>query len=101
VRQLVSIHGEQRPDIHMLRYEDLVRGDAACLAALSAFLGTTVADAPAEDAKRVFSAHATSQSPSASVGRWRSDLPEPIKARATHEWTRLLTLFGYAPDLCP
>ena len=98
VRQLISIHGEHRPDIHMLRYEDLVRGDAACLAALSAFLGTPIAPAPAQDAQRVFRAHATSPSPAASIGRWQTDLPEPTRTRSTQEWSSLLTLFAYAPS---
>jgi hypothetical protein len=96
VRQLTALHGENRPDLHMLRYEDMVRGDAACFAGMSNFLGTRIEPDAGDQGEKVFRVHATSATPQSSVARWRTDLPEALKVRCAREWAGFLTRFGYA-----
>jgi hypothetical protein len=98
VRHFLVVRGENRPDIHMLRYEDLVRGDPACFAAIGDFLGTAIAPDPGAQGHAVFQKHATSATPEASVGRWRTDLPDALKARCAKEWGELFKTFGYDPE---
>jgi hypothetical protein len=95
VRHFLVVRGENRPDVHMLRYEDLVQGNMACLGAMSDFLGTPIAPDPGERGAAVFRKHATSATPEASIGRWRTDLPEALKARCATEWGEFLGVFGY------
>jgi len=94
-KQLLAIRAEQRLDIHTLKYEDMVRGDAACFAALSAFLGTAISPEVGESGEVVFRQHATSASPEASVERWRTNLPDDLKTRCAADWAEFLTVFGY------
>ena len=95
-RQLLSIRDEARSDIHILKYEEMIRGDAACFAALSGFLGVTVQPDLGADGQEVFRRHGTSLSPEASVARWRTNLPDALKQRCATEWADFLTAFGYA-----
>lgn len=95
-RQLLAIRGEQRDDIHFLKYEDMVRGDAACFAALSAFLETDIRADEGDEGQDVFARHGTSVSPAASIGRWRVHLSREQRDRCADEWQRFLNTFGYA-----
>lgn len=98
-RALHAIRGEPQDDIHFLKYEDMVREETATFAALSAFLGTTIAPASGEKLRRdVFARHGTSASPEASMGRWRSDLPAEWRVRCAREWRDFLEGSGYALD---
>jgi hypothetical protein len=94
-RQLLAIRAEALPDVHILKYEDMVRGDAACFAALSAFLDVKVEPETGVRPQEVFRRHGTSVSPQASVARWRTHLPEALKARCAQDWGHFLTSFGY------
>jgi len=94
-RQLMAIRAEGRADIHWLKYEEMVRGDAGCFSRLSAFLETPI-EADAGDAgAAVFARHATSLTPESSVARWRGNLPDELKVRCAVEWGDFLTEFGY------
>jgi len=97
-KQLLAIRGEAREDIHILRYEDMVRGDEACFAALSAFLGVRIEPDAGDKSQDVFRRHGTSVSPEASVARWRSNLPDPLKARCASDWADFFAAFGYQAD---
>jgi hypothetical protein len=94
-RQLLAIRAEALPDVHILKYEDMVRGDAACFTALSAFLDVKVEPETGVRPQEVFRRHGTSVSPQASVARWRTHLPEALKARCAQDWGHFLTSFGY------
>jgi hypothetical protein len=94
--QLRAIRAEQRSDIHVLKYEDMVHGDAACFAALSDFLGTTILPDAGQAGERMFQKHATSTSPEASVERWRTQLPAELRQRCADAWGPFLETFGYA-----
>jgi hypothetical protein len=95
-RQLLAIRAEQREDIHFLKYEDMVRGDRACFAALSAFLDTDIRPDEGDEGQDVFARHGTSVSPAASIGRWRVHLSPEQRSRCAEEWQRFLNTFGYA-----
>jgi len=95
-RQLLAIRGEQRDDTHFLKYEDMVHGDRACFAALSAFLDTDIRPDEGEEGQDVFARHGTSVSPAASIGRWRVHLSPEQRERCADEWSRFLNAFGYA-----
>jgi hypothetical protein len=94
-RQLLSIRAEGRDDIHWLKYESMVRGEAACFDGLSAFLGTAIEPEPGDAGAAVFRRHATSLTPEASVARWRTHLPPELRDRCATDWGDFLTEFGY------
>ncbi len=94
-RQLLSIRNEALPDVHILKYEDMVRGDAACFTALSNFLGTPVEPESGVRPQEVFRRHGTSVSPQASIARWRTHLPDALRERCAQDWAPFLTTFGY------
>jgi hypothetical protein len=95
-QQLRAIRAEDRADTHFLKYEDMVRGDAACFAALSEFLGTDIMPDVGASGEKVFRQHATSATPEASVERWRTDLPAELQERCATQWSAFLDVFGYA-----
>ncbi len=97
-RQLTQIRAEAGPDLCIIRYEDMIRRDAATYARLGAFLEADVAPMGESEGSRIFAQHATSLSPEASIGRWRTDLPAALRARCAAEWGEFLALFGYAAD---
>ncbi|MDE2516566.1 MAG: sulfotransferase [Rhodospirillales bacterium] len=96
---LLAIQRQQRRDTLFVRYEDMILRPGPTFQAVSAFLGTQIPEhgAAAEEAA-VFQGHATSASPAASIGRWKSQLDPALAARCTREWRDLLTLFGYDGD---
>jgi len=94
-RQLLSIRQEPQEDIHFIKYEDMVTGEADCFEALSAFLGTKIQPAQGEASLEVFRRHGTSASPAASVARWREQLPPEVKERCAKDWGLFLDTFGY------
>jgi Sulfotransferase family len=87
----------------LVRYEDLVRAPEAALPPLLTLLGL---DAAPETVRRLIAAaapdapelrgHGTAGSPSASIGRWRHDLPPELLATAEETFGDLLQEFGYA-----
>jgi hypothetical protein len=95
-KQLLAIRAEQRSDIHVLKYEDMVRGEPRCFAALSAFLGTTISPEVGEMGEKVFRQHATSASPEASIARWRTNLPDDLQTRCATNWAEFLDAFDYS-----
>jgi hypothetical protein len=97
-KQLLAIRDEARDDIHILRYEDMVRGDAACFAALSGFLGVRIEPDAGDKGQEVFRRHGTSVSPEASVARWRTNLPDALKAQCATDWSDFFAAFGYQQE---
>ena len=97
-RQLTNIRTHAPADMCIIRYEDMIGGDPATFSQLSGFLKADVAPIGSDAGSRIFAQHATSASPEASIGRWRTDLPAPLRAVCREKWSGFLTLFGY--DLC-
>ncbi len=93
--QLTSIQAEAGPDICLIRYEDMIRGDAATYARLGSFLQAEIAPVRKEAGEKMFAQHATSGSPEASIGRWRTDLPDALRAQCAETWGGFLSMFGY------
>jgi hypothetical protein len=94
---IAALRAERRDDVFFCRYEHLLRGDAAFLADLSAFLGTSIAIPPAQGSADLFARHATSATPHASLERWRTDMPAEWRDRCNAAWRPFLETFGYAP----
>ena len=94
-RQLSGLADAGGGALHVLRYEDMVRGDAGTFANLSAFLGAEVGPVLSRSSEKMFAQHGTSASPEASVGRWRHDLPDGLRTRASQDWAGFLQKFGY------
>ena len=93
--QLADIQAEAGADMCIIRYEDMVRGEPATYQKLAAFLQAEVAPVRKDDGEKMFAQHATSGSPEASIGRWRTDLPEMLRAQCAETWGGFLTQFGY------
>jgi hypothetical protein len=89
----------------LVRYEDLVRDPGSTLPPLLTFLGL---DAAPETVSRLIAAaapdapelrgHGTSESPEASIGRWRHDLSPELGAAVEETFGDLLQEFGYDVD---
>ncbi len=94
-RQLTEIQAEAGPEVCLIRYEDMIRGDAATYARLGAFLQADIAPVRKDAGERMFAQHATSGSPEGSIGRWRTDLPAEMRAKCAADWGKFLSLFGY------
>ncbi|MBK8165793.1 MAG: sulfotransferase [bacterium] len=89
----------------LVRYEELVRDGAGVLARIFAHLGLdgtpgTIADimaciaAPTDALK----SHMTTATPTASIGRWRTDLPPDLREACEQEFAEFLLTFGYGSD---
>ncbi len=94
-RQLTEIQAEPGQDMCIIRYEDMIRGDAGTYARLGTYLQAEIAPVRKEAGEKMFAQHATSGSPEASVGRWRTDLPDSLRAQCAEAWGGFLSLFGY------
>lgn len=87
----------------LVRYEDLVRDPATTLPPLLTFLGL---DSSPETAARLIAAanapelhgHGTSGSPTASIGRWQTDLSPELRLAVEEKFGDLLREFGYEAD---
>jgi hypothetical protein len=86
---------EEGPDTAIVRYEELVRDLPAVAGRLSAWLDVELdADAVMRD-KRVGWVHRTAESPEASIGRWRSDLPRDVGDAIARELAPELKELGF------
>jgi hypothetical protein len=94
-RQLATIHGNAGPELCVIRYEDMIAGDPATFSRVSGFLDATVAPVETEAGGEMFRKHGTSDTPAASIGRWRHDLPAEMRARSSQDWGEFLDRFGY------
>jgi hypothetical protein len=99
--ELLSTRLNRNPGTLLVRYEDLVLDPEPELARVFAELGLdsdpgVVADTVrrAEENTASMDHHRTSADPAASIGRWRTDLPEEIAAICNEELGPLLREFG-------
>ena len=84
----------------LIRYEDLVREPGVALTGLLNRLGldaspATVADLLAAAEAPELKGHGSSQSPAASIGRWREDLSPEMQDMLARTFRELLQGFGY------
>ncbi len=93
-RQLITL-AEAGGEVCLIRYEDMISGDRATFDRLSAYLGASVEPdrTPAEAA--IFRTHGTSRTPAQSIGRWRRDLSQGLRAQTSDAWKTFLQRFGY------
>jgi hypothetical protein len=95
---------ERRGQAHLVRYEDLLTEPDATLASIFEFVGVDSAhdvvkqalerarnDAPSMDH------HRTAADPTATIGRWRDDLPAALVAACADSLDPVLEAFGYEP----
>lgn len=95
-RQLLAIRREARSDLVMIHYEAMLRGMPEFFEALSGFLGVRIDPPDPDRQKAQFARHGTSETPEATIGRWRTHLAPELAERCAAEWGEFLTTFGYA-----
>lgn len=94
--QLLALHRAAHPLQHFIKYETLLDNDSDSFERLSQFLDIDdLARGDSEREAAVFSVHATSASPSDSVGRWKRQLDASLISRCDAAWEEFLTEFGY------
>jgi hypothetical protein len=94
-RQLLALQAEDRSDTCTIRYEDMIRGDSGTYNRLRQFLGAEIGPIQSQAGSKIFSQHGTSESPEASIGRWREDLPAELRGLCRDQWGGFLERFGY------
>ena len=94
-RDFLAVRHEDRTDVLLLRYEDLVTHRSASLSAISRFLGVEIDMSEGNGEESLFLQHATSASPEASIGRWRTTLSLVLQERCREVWREFLEAFGY------
>lgn len=96
-RYLLKLREQRRPDSLFLRYEDLLREPAEAMARVYAFLELEPTLFAAEPSAEVIpQGHATSQSPLASIGRWRRELSATQIADCNQRFAAFCAAFDYA-----
>jgi hypothetical protein len=100
--RLLRAWERRRDSAHLVRYEDLVLDPQSALPGLLAYLGVeagaqTVAAMCRELDEELpeLRAHATSDGPASSIGRWRSDLAPEIADACARSLSPALEAFGY------
>ena len=74
-RDILRIRSDAASDVLLVRYEDLITQERLTLERIGAFVGLTHPwVSTSEHQNPMFAGHATSSSPAASIGRFRSDL---------------------------
>lgn len=103
IRALAARWHEARGSAHLLRYEDLVTRPEETLTAVLEFAGL---DAHPSTVKRTLEAamqvrsdrqrqHMTTSDPHASIGRWRNELGDDLRAACAESFGAVLRDFGY------
>ena len=96
--RLEEIYAEDSSHTLMVKYEDLVTDTSGTLAKIWDFLGagdTPVATNAKEDSS-LFNRHGTSKSPTASIGRWRTELATNEIALCDQAFGSFLDRLGYS-----
>lgn len=94
--ELIRIKKEEAAHLTVVKYEDMILDTKHVLQDLSCYLGVGPFPPPEETREQsVFSVHATSKTPEASVGRWRSDLSSELKSACASIFEQFISEFGY------
>lgn len=95
-KTLLSFRNQDARDVRFVIYEELVQDPDAALRRIAEFLNLDLARPLNPDREdRVFKVHATTDSPIASIGRWRRDLSVEMQERCNDTWRDFLSAFGY------
>lgn len=103
-RRLLESWAARKDRSHLVRYEDLVLRPADTLDAMLDYLGLEGGDGVRELMLEAFpttppepyaQAHRTAPSVRSSIGRWRTDLPLPLKRACEIAFGPALEAFGY------
>lgn len=94
-RSFLAIKRENRTDVIVVRYEDLMSAPGKELDRISGFLGLPTPLAEVNDLA-LFSSHGTSANPTTSVGRWRNALSDE-EAAEFKSFAEFFEEFGYEP----
>jgi hypothetical protein len=93
---LRTVRGERRSDVLFIKYEEFVVDEPFVLAKIASFLGLVAPFTPARDGDAtLFRSHGTSQTPVASIGRWKTELSEETIAACNDVFGSFLDDFGY------
>jgi hypothetical protein len=93
---LERMAGEQRPGTVFLKYEDCMENPARFFRNAYEFLGIEDLSASTDKTNdSLFNRHATSESPAASVGRWRHELTADEIATLADACGEFFRVFGY------
>jgi hypothetical protein len=99
---LVRSYSRRAGRAHVLRYEELVAEPRAALTGLLEYLGVDARNAAVARMLEALGTempelarHATSASPDASIGRWRSELDEDLRRACEQSFGEALATFGY------
>jgi hypothetical protein len=103
-RRLLRRLRERGEAAHLVRYEDLILKPAATLAGTMRYLGLNASEvAVASTLERAESEslddHRTTEKASASINRWKRDLPAELAGVCAEVLDPVLTEFGYEPTL--
>jgi hypothetical protein len=93
---IMAVQEEGRSDVLFIKYEDLMLHEKATMRTVAAFLD--VGEFPHEDLTAqaaLFERHATSKSPTSSIGRWKQDLSADEIKQTTQTFEPFLRAFGY------
>jgi hypothetical protein len=93
-RELLRIHRSVTQQEIFVKYEDMIVDDPATFRKLSEFLSIPNLLANPEREGAMFKVHATSKSPTDSIGRWKELPPDDIR-RCNAAWAEFLDEFGY------
>ncbi|MDF3039477.1 MAG: sulfotransferase [Thermomicrobiales bacterium] len=90
---------------HLIRYEDLIQQPLPTLTAVAEYLGIDQSPATlsetltrAQEDTPELERHRTSESATASIGRWRRDLDPSLRPIAAESFNEALSAFGYEID---
>ena len=93
---VLPILQQDRNDLLVVRYEDLVQQPQDTLSQIAAYLGLDHGiELNPESEGEIFAAHGTSKDPASSIGRWRDELDAVELATLDHSLNPFLTAFGY------
>jgi Sulfotransferase domain len=93
-RQLIAIDAERDCSIMFLKYEDFVLDNAPIMAKVFRFLGLAPITSNQDSMNALFTTHATSTTPAASIGRWKLELTSE-QTKKCEEFSSFLEHFGY------
>ena len=93
---LIAVRSEQREDVLIVRYEDMIASEAESLHRVATFAGICDFAPPnAEAEQALFAQHSTSKSPADSIGRWKRELTVEDVRASTAAFAPFLEMFGY------
>jgi hypothetical protein len=96
LEEYLRIRRQAGDRVLFLKYEDLLLHPGPSSDLIAAYLGSDCVIPTDSDAEHAgFAAHATSDSPMASIERWKSQLPRKLQSQCAQAWSEYLGEFGY------